>query len=104
MLCVLQVWQQGDAEVEAGYEPEPVFDRRQNAGLQTDQVGFFQGMVLPLYGDLCAAFPGTAHVYAQAVENHQHWVHSEAASQSLINQCPITDCSVQQVQGAVCST
>lgn len=75
------MWQQGDAELTAGLEMAPVFDRRQNKGLRSMQVAFFGEVVMPLYADLAAEFPGTKHIHAHARQNHQHWC-AQGAGQS----------------------
>jgi hypothetical protein len=71
----VQVWCQGDAELQLALTPDPMADRsRPECGLQSTQAGFFQGVVQPLFDELRKTFKHTGHIQAQARRNYAHWV------------------------------
>jgi hypothetical protein len=44
------------------------------------QVGFFKGVVLPIYEELSSIFPGAGLVLEQAKKNSAHWEAARAAA------------------------
>jgi hypothetical protein len=50
------------------------------------QTGFFQGVVIPLYAQIAAIFPGANQVLQQATRNSDHWIKARAAAEEAQKQ------------------
>merc|ERR1712060_143642 len=73
-----ELFQQGDQERRLGMEEISFLMDRTRQGVSQTQVGFFEHVALPLFGELVAAFPGTKPIYAAVLLNCERWRQIEA--------------------------
>jgi len=68
---------QGDRERELGLPVSFLMDRGKPGASET-QGGFFDFVVLPLFGELVRAVPAAEPVLLAVKENHHYWMHPDA--------------------------
>jgi len=74
-----ELFAQGDREKALGLAVSRMADR-EKPGVSDTQLGFFAGIVLPLFGALGSALPGAQPMLAAAQENHRRWQEAQGTS------------------------
>ena len=70
-----EFWQQGDIEREKlGQDPHPIMDRQKKSDLPKLQVGFIDGICLPLYQNLANLNPRLQPLLDGCNRNRAKWV------------------------------
>jgi len=68
-----EFWSQGDMERELGKEPAEMMKRELHHQLAVNQVGFIDGVCLPVYRALSALSPALRPMEEAAISNRERW-------------------------------
>jgi len=72
-LVAEEFWCQGDMERELGAEPAEMMKRELHHQLAINQVGFLDGVCLPVYRALSALSPALSPMEEAAISNRERW-------------------------------
>uniref|UniRef100_A0A7R9V3C6 PDEase domain-containing protein n=1 Tax=Chlamydomonas euryale TaxID=1486919 RepID=A0A7R9V3C6_9CHLO len=73
------MFSQGDSEAFLGVSISPLMDRKK-AGVSKSQCGFFKVVVIPMLTSFVQAFPETAAILANLMENYEMWQKMEVTA------------------------